>query len=898
MNFKKTQGNTSAIIFWMACCMLFGTGVWAQSLQLTPSSLTFGLTNTPPLASLTLSRSTSSGTITVTLNSTNPNYVRLYGGSSVLLVSGVTSTVVYIEGVSPGTADIQASATGYSMGSATITVSAQDVFSFELDPSVVNLSGTNSSLAVNVIRRGSVALNHDATAVLKSGNTNYYTINPTSLLFSATTAFAQTQTVTFAGGPQIGSAQAKVYALNDNRYPTNHSTIVSNVFTSIHQGMDLQDSVAITHLGPPPTKAWITLSEPSTVPVTVYLQNDNPTIFQISDPAQIVFPIGATSNNIEIIGLTNGLGTLRAISTNFATQICTVMVLEAVSSFRVTPTETVIIGPAGTLATAQLLRSSLVPLTNAVTATLVSDNTSIFTPTPTIFFPSTTANAQTTTITFTAGSLEGTAGLTVSAPGHLTNDFTTVVHYNNVYYDTDPSPGSSYVLRTNESQMVTFSINRVPLANLNAPLTLTFTGDSIFNLSQGSIQFNTTEMPQSNSVQITGLTPGNAVWHVASTDQSIWPDMDLSVTVYETVVTNMPPTLSLSQGTNIIRSWPDPAPIIFTVTANEPDADPTMTLLGQNLPATATFTNMMGLSPLISTFSWQPDQIGEWNVLFTAADQNGTTSQYVHISVSSNAVGFLDGLIFSKYIEGQDDRDKAVQIKNLTGRQVYSNEFYFIIHQFTHIPPDMDIYVNYIVPVHHHLANGAVLTVVPSDARQSFIDDFSSDVSLSVNSGNWFDGNDAVTLREGSPLQGVGGPIVDSFGQITYNGRTALSGNVEYWGVLPDVTRDSIMTRNGGVESGSTNATSVFYPSDRWNQWSFASFTNVFQISGLQPGAGNTFIITFNSSQGTIYSVEYNTNLINSLSWSNYISGIVGSNTETSVQINLGSENKVYYRVK
>ncbi len=100
----------------------------------------------------------------------------------------------------------------------------------------------------------------------------------------------------------------------------------------------------------------------------------------------------------------------------------------------------------------------------------------------------------------------------------------------------------------------------------------------------------------------------------------------------------------------------------FNVTANDPDAGQTISLVATNMPQGATFTPAAPVGTLTGTFSWTPaaNQVGTYTVTFTATD-NGTPAlseaKTVTITVTAQAQedkwlrAANGGLPVGKYIE-------------------------------------------------------------------------------------------------------------------------------------------------------------------------------------------------------------------------------------------------------
>jgi hypothetical protein len=109
-------------------------------------------------------------------------------------------------------------------------------------------------------------------------------------------------------------------------------------------------------------------------------------------------------------------------------------------------------------------------------------------------------------------------------------------------------------------------------------------------------------------------------------------DVTLNGTVYSG--STNPPSLELApSGTS--KTTEVGERIEFTVTATEVDGD-TITLTGENLPANCVFkpNPSTALAPIQRTFQWNPACTGIYDVVFQAADEDGTNTTTVTIKVT------------------------------------------------------------------------------------------------------------------------------------------------------------------------------------------------------------------------------------------------------------------------
>jgi hypothetical protein len=155
-----------------------------------PSNITVGPGQSAPFP-VTLGTPAPSGGVTVTLVSTNTSNVTI-SPAAVTVAAGQTVPTVQpaVSGVALGSANINATAPGYTAGSQTVKVGATIVFA----PPTANITGTATQ---NLMLNLSVPAPAGLTITLTSSNTNAATV-PASVAF-ATSATSVTVPVTGAG---------------------------------------------------------------------------------------------------------------------------------------------------------------------------------------------------------------------------------------------------------------------------------------------------------------------------------------------------------------------------------------------------------------------------------------------------------------------------------------------------------------------------------------------------------------------------------------------------------------------------------------------------------------------------------------------------------------------------
>jgi hypothetical protein len=158
-------------------------------------------------------------------------------------------------------------------------------------------------------------------------------------------------------------------------------------------------------------------------------------------------------------------------------------------------------------------------------------------------------------------------------------------------------------------------------------------------------------------------------------------------------------------------------------------------------------------------------------------------------------------LFFSEYVEGSSN-DKALEIFNGTGADIdlssYTIELYF--NGSTSLGASIPL-------VGTILANGTFV-LADDDAAQAILD-----VANQLYTGAFFNGNDAIVLKNG-------GTIIDVIGQVGFNPGTE-------WGSGLQSTADNTLRRKSSICQGDTNPNDAFAPADEWDGFANNTFNGL-----------------------------------------------------------------------
>lgn len=156
------------------------------------------------------------------------------------------------------------------------------------------------------------------------------------------------------------------------------------------------------------------------------------------------------------------------------------------------------------------------------------------------------------------------------------------------------------------------------------------------------------------------------------------------------------------------------------------------------------------------------------------------------------------GLIFSEYIEGSSN-NKALEIYNGTGAPV--NLTGYSVQMFFNGSATAGLTIN-LSPV--NLAAGDVYVLAHSSANAAILAQADQ-----TNGAGWFNGDDAVVLRQGTT-------VLDSIGQAGFDPGTE-------WGSGLVSTADNTLRRKAAM-AGDTNPTDPFVPSAQWDGFATDTF--------------------------------------------------------------------------
>lgn len=158
----------------------------------------------------------------------------------------------------------------------------------------------------------------------------------------------------------------------------------------------------------------------------------------------------------------------------------------------------------------------------------------------------------------------------------------------------------------------------------------------------------------------------------------------------------------------------------------------------------------------------------------------------------------------SEYIEGASF-DKAIEIYNGTDSALDLGAGGYRLELYSNGAAT----ANASVALTAIIAPGDVYVLCHTSASQAIKDQCDLQNGSVIN----FNGDDAVVLRKG----GVGGPIVDVFGQVGFDPGSE-------WGTGNPSTADNTVRRKAGVCAGDTNSGDAFVPSEQWDGFAIGTF--------------------------------------------------------------------------
>lgn len=152
-------------------------------------------------------------------------------------------------------------------------------------------------------------------------------------------------------------------------------------------------------------------------------------------------------------------------------------------------------------------------------------------------------------------------------------------------------------------------------------------------------------------------------------------------------------------------------------------------------------------------------------------------------------------LFFSEYIEGSSN-NKALEIYNGTGAAIDLASSMYVVQTYFNGSSSPGLTINLTGTV----ASSDVFVLAQSSADPTILAQADQ-----TNGAGWFNGDDAIVLRQG----GATGTIVDAIGQIGFAPSTE-------WGTGLTSTADNTLRRESSVTSGDTNPNDLFDPSVDW----------------------------------------------------------------------------------
>jgi predicted extracellular nuclease len=157
-----------------------------------------------------------------------------------------------------------------------------------------------------------------------------------------------------------------------------------------------------------------------------------------------------------------------------------------------------------------------------------------------------------------------------------------------------------------------------------------------------------------------------------------------------------------------------------------------------------------------------------------------------------------NNLFISEVIEGSSN-NKAIEIYNGTGAAVNLSGYSITMHSNGNTAASLTIQLSGTV------AAGDVFVVAHGSAAAAIL----AQADL-TNSGGWFNGNDAIVLRQN-------GAILDVVGQIGFDPGTE-------WGSGLTSTADNTIRRKSSITDGDTNGSDAFDPSVQWDGFAVNTF--------------------------------------------------------------------------
>ncbi len=160
-------------------------------------------------------------------------------------------------------------------------------------------------------------------------------------------------------------------------------------------------------------------------------------------------------------------------------------------------------------------------------------------------------------------------------------------------------------------------------------------------------------------------------------------------------------------------------------------------------------------------------------------------------------------LFFSEYIEGTSN-NKALEIYNGTGAAVNLVTAGYNVQMYFNGNPVSTLTINLVGTV----ADGDVYVLAQSAANATILAQADQ-----TNGSGWFNGDDAVVLRQGTT-------VLDVIGQIGFDPGTE-------WGTGLTSTADNSLSRKTSICQGDADGSNIFDPSVQWDGFATDTFTNL-----------------------------------------------------------------------
>jgi predicted extracellular nuclease len=188
-----------------------------------------------------------------------------------------------------------------------------------------------------------------------------------------------------------------------------------------------------------------------------------------------------------------------------------------------------------------------------------------------------------------------------------------------------------------------------------------------------------------------------------------------------------------------------------------------------------------------------------------------------------SAFGAPSELFFSEYVEGSSN-NKALEIFNGTGAPIDLAAGAYNVQMFFNGSATAGLTINLVGTV----ADADVFVLAQSSAAPAILAQADQ-----TNGSGWFNGNDAVVLRQGTTT-------IDVIGQVGFNPGTE-------WGTGLTSTADNTLRRKATITAGDTNGGDAFDPSVEWDGFA----TDTFDGLGAHTVIGDApFVASTNPANG------------------------------------------------